>query len=80
MRVLIRKWGNGAVVRIPETVMAAASLGIDQAVEVREENGRIVIEPVRASTYALEDLLASMIPETFPDAGGFGRPVGEEAW
>ncbi len=80
MQVLIKKWGNSASVRIPATVMAAASLRVDQAVEVREENGRIVIEPVRAPTYVLEDLLASMDPKTFPDDEGFGRSVGEEAW
>ena len=80
MQVLIKKWGNSASVRIPATVMAAASLSVDQAVEVREENGRIVIEPVRAPTYVLEDLLAAMVPETFPDDEGFGRPIGEEAW
>jgi antitoxin MazE len=47
---------------------------------VREENGRIVIEPVRAPTYALEDLLAGMTPETFPDDEDFGHPVGDEVW
>jgi antitoxin MazE len=45
MQVLIKKWGNSASVRIPAAVMAAASLSVDQAVEVREENGRIVIDP-----------------------------------
>jgi antitoxin MazE len=80
MQVLIKKWGNSASVRIPATVMAAAALSVDQAVDVREENGRIVIEPIRASNYTLEDLLAGMTPETFPDDEGFGRPVGEEAW
>lgn len=32
----------------PAAVMATASLSVDQAVEVREENGRVVIEPVRS--------------------------------
>ena len=80
MQVLIKKWGNSASVRIPAAVMAAASLSVDQAVEVREENGRVVIEPVRAPTYVLEDLLAGMIPATFPDDEDFGGPVGDEAW
>lgn len=80
MQVLIKKWGNSASVRIPATVMAAASLSVDQAVEVREENGRIVIEPVRAPAYTLDELLAGMKPETFPDDEGFGPAVGQEAW
>lgn len=80
MRVQVKKWGNSASVRIPASVMAAASLRVDQAVNVREEDGRVVIEPVAAPSYDLDDLLARMTPDTFPDEVDFGRPVGGEAW
>jgi antitoxin MazE len=80
MQVLIKKWGNSASVRIPAAVMAAASISVDQAVDVREEGGRIIIEPIRAPTYDLDDLLARMTPDTFPDDEGFGPAVGEEVW
>ncbi len=80
MRVQVKKWGNSASVRIPASVMAAASLSIDQAVEVREEGGRIVIEPVRTRAYDLGGLLDVMDPETFPEEVDFGPPVGGEAW
>lgn len=80
MRVQIKKWGNSASVRIPASVMAAASLQVDQAVEVREEGGKIVIEPVRAPVYELDDLLAGMTPDTFPEDIDFGVPVGKEVW
>ena len=80
MRVLVRKWGNSAAVRIPASVMAAASLIIDQAVDVREERGRVVIEPLRAEPYDLDALLAQMRPETFPEDIDFGPPLGREQW
>jgi len=80
VQVLIKKWGNSASVRIPATVMAAASISLDQAVDVREEDGRIIIEPIRAPSYDLDDLLARMTPETFPDDADFGGPLGEEVW
>jgi antitoxin MazE len=80
VRVQVKKWGNSASVRIPASVMAAASLSIDQAVEIREEDGRIVIEPVRTSTYDLDALIRAMDPETFPEDADFGPPVGGEAW
>ena len=73
MQVLIKKWGNSASVRIPATVMAAAALSVDQAVEVREENGRIIIEPVRAPTYVLDELLEGMKPDDV--AGRLQRPT-----
>ena len=80
MQVLIKKWGNSASVRIPAAVMAAASISVDQAVDVREENGRIIIEPIRAPAYDLSDLLSRMTPETFPDDSEFGAPIVEEVW
>jgi antitoxin MazE len=80
MRVQVKKWGNSASVRIPAQVMAAASLRIDQEVDVREESGFVVIEPIVAPSYDLDDLLSRMTPETFPEDIDFGAPVGSEAW
>jgi antitoxin MazE len=80
VRVQVKRWGNSASVRIPASVMAAAALRIDQEVDIREDDGRIVIEPVAAPSYDLDTLLAGMTPETFPDKVDFGRAVGQEAW
>jgi len=80
VRVQVKKWGNSASVRIPATVMAAAALRIDQSVEVRAEGGRIIIEPVKAPVYDLDQLLDQMTPETFPEDVDFGPPVGREVW
>ena len=80
MQAQVKKWGNSASVRIPASVMAAASLHVDQMVDIREDNGRIVIEPVLAPVYDLDVLLAAMTPETFPEDADFGDPVGNEAW
>ncbi len=80
MRAQVKKWGNSASVRIPASVLEAAALKIDQAVDVREEGGRVVIEPLRAPVYDLDRLLESMDPKTFPEDAGFGPPVGREAW
>ena len=79
MRAVVKKWGNSASVRIPASVMAAAGLRLDQAVEVREDNGRIVIEPVARDEYDLADLLAGITPENIHDEVDFGGPVGNEA-
>ena len=80
MRMIVKKWGNSAAVRIPASVMAAASLDLDQVVDVREESGRIVIEPVKADPYELDALLDQMRPETFPEEIDFGPPQGREMW
>ena len=53
MKAIVRKWGNSAAVRIPASVLRTARLDLDEVVDVREEAGRIVIEPVRQKTYDL---------------------------
>lgn len=78
--IQVKKWGNSASVRIPASVMAAAALRIDQEVDVREEGGRIVIEPITAPSYELDQLLLAMVPTTFPETVDFGPEVGNEAW
>ena len=79
MRAVVKKWGNSASVRIPASVMAAVGLRLDQAVEVREDNGRIVIEPITREEYDLANLLAGITPENIHDEVDFGAPVGNEA-
>nr|WP_240161463.1 AbrB/MazE/SpoVT family DNA-binding domain-containing protein [Gluconacetobacter azotocaptans] len=78
MKAVVKKWGNSASVRIPASVMVAAGLKLDQAVDVREESGRVIIEPVTAVDYDLADLLAGITPENVHPEVDFGAPVGSE--
>ena len=79
MRVVVKKWGNSASVRIPASVMAAVKLRLDQPVDVREEQGRIVIEPLRPDEADLAALIAGITDENRHDEIEFGTPLGKEA-
>jgi len=79
MRVTVKKWGNSASVRIPSSVMAAARLSLDETVDVREEDGRIIIEPMRPREYELAELLSGITRENLHSAVDFGAPKGKEA-
>lgn len=80
MEVIIKKWGNSAAVRIPAAIMAAAHVALDQSVEVREEQGCIVIEPVRRKTYKLDELLGGITAKNQHKPIDTGAPVGKEVW
>ena len=80
MKIRVKKGDASASVRMPASVMATAALSVDHAVDIREEGGRIIIEPIRAPVYDLDQLLDRMTPETFPEDVDFGLPVGREAW
>jgi antitoxin MazE len=78
MRTVVKKWGNSASVRIPAAVMQAAHLDLDEVVDVREESGRIVIEPAQRKEYDLAELVKQITVENLHDEADFGRPVGKE--
>jgi antitoxin MazE len=76
MQVTVKKWGNSPSVRIPAAIMKATHLQVDSKVDVREEDGRIIIEPVRGP--ALADLLAGITPDNLHGEADFGGPAGNE--
>jgi antitoxin MazE len=80
MRAVVKKWGNSASVRIPVAVLQAAHLDLDEPVDVREESGRIVIEPVRRKEYDLAELVKGITRKNLHAEVTFGGPVGKEAW
>ena len=83
MRMIVKKWGNSAAVRIPAAIMEVAQLSIDQPVDVRLERGRIVIEPILDDGIAgadLDALLAGVTDENRHDLMDFGPATGKEVW
>ncbi len=80
MRGLVKKWGNSAAMRIPASVLEAAKVRLDQPVDVREEGGRIVIEPLYLARYEIETLVAGITGENRHEPIDTGKPAGNEAW
>ncbi|CAI2160931.1 AbrB/MazE/SpoVT family DNA-binding domain-containing protein [Serratia fonticola] len=78
-QVVVKKWGNSPSVRLPVAIMKAASLNVDDTVEVSVEEGRIVIVPVQAKVYSLDSLMAGVTDDNIHQALSFGEPVGKEA-
>ena len=78
MKVVVKKWGNSASIRIPSTVLKAAKIRIDDPVDIREERGRIVVAPLRPAAYDLAELVSRITPDNLHDEVDFGRPVGKE--
>jgi len=76
-RQVLKKWGNSPAVRLPAAVMEAANLTLDQAVEVRAEHGRVIIEAV-APVYVLDKLLDGITPQNRHGEVDTGSPQGKE--
>jgi antitoxin MazE len=79
-KAIVKTWGNSASVRSPATVMAAARLRLNRPVDIREEEGRIVIEPIRPKRYNIGEMVASITDENLHDPIDAGPPQGREVW
>jgi antitoxin MazE len=80
MQSTVKKWGNSAAVRIPAALMQAIHLDLNDPVQMREENGRIVIEPLHEATYDLAALVKGITPKNRHQPADFGNPAGNEVW
>jgi antitoxin MazE len=80
MKVTVKKWGNSPAVRIPAAIMQASQLALDEVVDVREEGGCIVIEPVRKKSYDLDKLIKGITARNRHEVQDFGVPQGKETW
>jgi len=80
METRIQKWGNSLAVRIPQVFAAEAGLSQDSPVELSLENGRLVIKPIQATHYRLEDLLAGITADNLHEEVAAGKRLGNEVW
>lgn len=78
MKAVVKKWGNTASVRIPSAVLQAAKLRLEDSVDVREESGRIIIEPAPGNEYALSELLKKITLENLREEVDFCKPVSKK--
>jgi len=68
MRVVIRKWGNSAAVRLPSSMLKSLKVGTDDLMEIRLEGETLVLEPVRSQQYTLNQLIGGIKPaNTHPE-------------
>ncbi len=58
--------------------MDAVRLSVDAPVDIREEGGRIVIEPIKDREFDIEHLLARITPQNLHAEIDFGAPLGKE--
>ncbi|MBD1202662.1 MAG: AbrB/MazE/SpoVT family DNA-binding domain-containing protein [Rhodobacteraceae bacterium] len=78
MRAVVKRWGNSASVRIPSAILGESGLRLDQPVNIRTENGRVIIEPLQENDIDVLSLIALITPENAHNEVDFGAPQGKE--
>lgn len=74
----VGKWGNSAAVRLPAAIMTQANFTAQQPINILLSKGRIILEPVKAPEFDLDEMLAQIKPEHLHGEIDFGGPVGKE--
>ena len=80
METRVKKWGNSLALRILKALAAEAGLEYDAPVEISLVDGGLVIVPVVASEWRLDDLLAQVTQDTLHGEVDTGPSVGREVW
>jgi len=80
MLTRIQKWGNSLGLRIPKSFAAEVEVEAGSTVDIRVENGDLVIRPLRRKQYVLSDLLEGVNSRNLHDEISTGDPVVREAW
>jgi len=75
----LKKWGNSLGVRIPQSIAKDVGLTEDSVVDLRAEDGRLVIR-LKAKSYKLDELLAQVTDTNVHPETNWGQPLGKEIW
>ena len=80
MLTKVQKWGNSLALRIPKAFALHAHLKNDSFVEISMIEGQIIVTPVVAQTWTLEELLAGIKKNNLHHEIDTGSAVGNEVW
>jgi antitoxin MazE len=78
VRVTVSKWGNSLGIRIPRGVAQDAQIAEGTELDVRVEDGRVVLEALAAPN--LDQMLARVTSENLHGELMSDSSVGREAW
>lgn len=78
MRARVAKWGNSLGLRIPKSLSQELGIEEDGQVEMEVLQGKLIIEPIRAKEYSLDEMLTRMTPENCHGESDWGDAVGVE--
>jgi len=80
MLTKVQKWGNSLALRIPKAFARDAQLENDSFVEISLVEGQIIVTPVKARSWTLDELLVGINKKNIHRKVDTGSAVGNEVW
>jgi antitoxin MazE len=80
MKTSVQRWGNSLAIRLPKPFAEEIGVSDNSPVEITVSDGLIVIRPVTAAAYVLDELLAEITDDNIHHEVETGSAVGNEVW
>ena len=80
MKAILQKWGNSLALRIPKTFAEQIKVHEGHSVGVCVAKGCIVVAPITAKNYRLDDLVGAITRQNRHGAIDTGDAQGREIW
>lgn len=80
MKVKFQKRGNSNRIRIPNFILKALNLKPNDKVEIRDENGQIIISKVKKQNLSLEERIKQYKGTNLAKDFCWDEPKGKEIW
>ena len=80
MKTTAQKWGNSLAIRVPKSVAVQVGLKAKDDLEIKVQEGNVVLTPHVRRVYRLEDLVKRITPKNMHHEIDSGAPIGREVW
>lgn len=80
MTTTIQKWGNSQGIRLPKYLLESIKWQENEQINIKAENGKIVIEKAQEAEITIEELFADFDGQYIPIKIDWGGAVGKEIW
>jgi antitoxin MazE len=80
MKAVLQKWGNSLALRIPKNFADEIKVHEGHPVDVCVTKGRLMVAPVKAVEYRLDDLVAGISRKNRHGEVTAGDARGREVW
>ena len=80
MDVQVKEWGNSQGIRLPKSIMREAGIKLDDYLQIKAENGRIILSRPFHHKTLKERIAESGVPLVAMEEYDWGEPQGDEVW
>ena len=80
MEVRLQKWGNSMGIRIPSSLLKSLDLNLNDKIDIKEEENKIIISKSKKDKISLEELFKDYNGGKLENDFEWDEPVGNELW